>query len=463
MFSPRQSAITVAVLASLALPALPAHADSTPTPADDALTWHGITLYGLIDVGVAYQSHGASASDYFAQGVAYGVSKNSGNSYTGLAPNGLSQTRLGLKGEHAFTPEWSAVFDVETRFSPLSGEIANGPRSLLQNNGTPLAAQSANGDSSQAGQLFSAAAFAGIKSARFGTLTFGRQDGLLYDNILTYDPQGGSYAFSLIGFSAVAAGGGDSEYNRLNDSVRYQNQFGPVRVGAQYQAAGDEVGGQGYQFNLGGDYAGVSVDLTYFNKKDAISLASYSPTAPQLTALTSAGLSLNNSLAATISDNHTIALMAKYSAASVKLYGGFEAVTYSAPDLGSPYTAIGAGTVGGYFIATANTSAYAHAKELDIVWAGAKVPVTENVDITGAVYHYNQNSYATGKTAGCSTTVSASCSGDETAWSLVADYHFDSHFDFYAGVFDTRVSGGLAAGFLNTSVLSGMTGVRLVF
>ena len=31
----------------------------TEATADDSLTWLGITLYGKIDVGVAYQTHGA--------------------------------------------------------------------------------------------------------------------------------------------------------------------------------------------------------------------------------------------------------------------------------------------------------------------------------------------------------------------------------------------------------------------
>lgn len=454
-----RSRLLVALLAALDTLAPVAQAADAPS----SLSWHGITLYGLVDIGVAYQSHGATASDYFAQGVNYGVSKNSGSAVTGLAPNGLSQTRLGIKGEHPFGDDLTGLFMLESRFSPLSGEIANGPRSLLQNNGVPLTAQSANGDSSQAGQLFSAAAWAGVRSARFGTLTLGRQNGLLYDNVLAYDPLGGSYAFSLIGFSAVTAAGGYSEYNRLNNSARYVGSAGPVRFGAQYQASGQEVGGQAYQLNVGTSQGGVSGDLTYTNKRDALSLASYSPTAAQLATLQSEGLTLGNVLAVTLADTRSVSLMASYRFDDWKLSGGYEAIVYSTPDRGSPYLTVGGSTIGGYAIGTLTTTAFVQAKTLGVSWLGAKYALTPSVDLLGAVYHYDQNSYATGKLAGCSNSSASACKGGETAFSLVGDYRYDANIDFYGGVFHSAVSGGLASGFLNSSVLSAMTGMRVVF
>jgi len=449
--------LLVALLA--ALDAISTTAAATEQ-ADASLRWQGLTLYGVVDIGVAYQSHGAAASDYFAQGVDYAVAKNSANPVTGLAPNGLSQTRLGLKGEHAFSQDLSGVFMLESRFSPLSGEIANGPRSLLQNNGVALSAQSANGDSSQAGQLFSAAAWAGVRSARFGSLTLGRQNGLLYDNVLAYDPQGGSYAFSLIGFSALAAGGGYSEYNRLNNSARYVGCFGPLHLGAQYQAAGQEVGGQGYQLNIGATLGQLSTDLTYTNKRDAVSLASYSPVTTQQQ---SQVLVPANLLAATLADTRSLSLMARYRLDDWMLYGGYEAIVYSSPDPGSPYLDIGASTIGGYTIGALSNNAFSNARTLGVSWAGLRYALTSELALSGGAYHYAQNSYAGGKSAGCSNASLAACAGAETALSLVLDYRYDAHLDFYGGALRSEVSGGLAAGFLNSSVLSLMTGIRLVF
>mgnify|MGYP003693618249 CR=1 FL=1 len=38
-------------------------AEYKKAPIDDSLTWHGITLYGLVDMGVTYQNHGAPLSN----------------------------------------------------------------------------------------------------------------------------------------------------------------------------------------------------------------------------------------------------------------------------------------------------------------------------------------------------------------------------------------------------------------
>ena len=42
-----------------------AQAQNSPTASDDSLTWNGITLYGIVDIGLQYQTHGVPASDYF--------------------------------------------------------------------------------------------------------------------------------------------------------------------------------------------------------------------------------------------------------------------------------------------------------------------------------------------------------------------------------------------------------------
>ena len=38
-------------------------AEYKKAPVDDSLTWHGITLYGLVDMGLTYQNHGAPLSN----------------------------------------------------------------------------------------------------------------------------------------------------------------------------------------------------------------------------------------------------------------------------------------------------------------------------------------------------------------------------------------------------------------
>ncbi len=464
------SAAILAALAGVVPAAVAENPASAPVgksvaPSDDAFSWHGLTLYGIVDIGIANQTHGTPLSDYYAQGLEYSVTSNSNHSVTSLAPNGLSQSRIGLKGIHALADDWSGIFTIETRFSPLSGEIANGPKSLVQNNGVALANQVSASDSSQAGQLFSAAAFGGVTSKTYGTITIGRQNGLLYDNVLKYDPNGGSYAFSLIGFSAITAGAGDSEYNRLNGSVRYTNHVGPVHAGVHYQAAGQEVGGAARQASLGADIEHLSLDLTYVSKRNAISLASYSPTAAQLATLQSEGLSLNNSLKATISDNTSWSLMARYDLGPLRGYAGYERIAYGNPNAGGSFVQVGSSTVGGYFIGAVTTNVYPSDKVLQVEWAGVKYEFSPKIRLTGAFYRYGQNNYAAAASAsaGCSGAASSSCSGAEIAYSLVAEYQYNRHFDFYAGALRSGVSGGLASGFLNNSTVSTTAGVRLSF
>jgi len=57
---------------------------ATPAPADQSLSWHGITLYGIIDVDYQYETHGAPFSDYFISGGSDIVQKNSNNAVQGL-------------------------------------------------------------------------------------------------------------------------------------------------------------------------------------------------------------------------------------------------------------------------------------------------------------------------------------------------------------------------------------------
>src|ERR1700738_2213270 len=173
-----------------------AHAQSAPAPAapkDDSLTYHGLTLYGIVDVGIQNQTHGAPISDYFVGGSAEIVQKNSNHSVTGVTPSNLSNSRIGLQGVEPIVGDWSGVFKLETFFNPQSGQIADALKSLVQNNGRPLGTQAAPGtqntnvDSSASGQTF-IQSYAGFSSKTFGTFTFGRQNTVFADGIAKYDP-----------------------------------------------------------------------------------------------------------------------------------------------------------------------------------------------------------------------------------------------------------------------------------
>src|ERR1700686_433942 len=110
------------VLAACWCAAAQAQSASTPAPQapDSSLTWNGITLYGIVDVGLQYQTHGVPASDYFPAGTESIVQKNSNGSITAVTPSNLSQSRSGLSGNEPLTGDWSGVFRLEAVFNPQS-------------------------------------------------------------------------------------------------------------------------------------------------------------------------------------------------------------------------------------------------------------------------------------------------------------------------------------------------------
>lgn len=460
------------LLASLAGASLAQAQTAASAPAkSDSLTWNGITLYGIVDVGLSYETHGAPSNDYFPAGIENIVQKNSNKSVTAVTPNNLSQSRIGLSGNEPIAGDWAGVFRVETYFNPQSGDISDALKSLTQNNGRSAVNQTTNVDSSIAGQLFGVA-YAGFSSPTVGTFTFGRQTTNLADGISKYDPLFASNAFSLIGFSGTTAGGGDTEDRRLDQMVKYVGKYDWAHVGALYQFGGSTGStNTAYQFTVGGEFAGFSADAYYYKKYDAVSVSALSAaqvgeltatgTPPVLGSLAGSGLTVSNSLSGTVSDNTTYGIMGLYALEGWKFFGGYEHIDFANPS--NPYGA-GQDIIGGYKLAFVNNTAYTSEKELQVYWAGLRFAVTPDFDLAASYYGYKQNSYATGANAGCSSNKAGSCSGTESAVGLLADYHFSKRFDAYIGGLWTSVAGGLSNGYdLNTSTISTTLGVRYKF
>lgn len=441
-------------------------------PADESLTWHGITLYGIVDVDMQYETHGAPFSNYFISGGSDIVQKNSNNPVFGVTSNGMSQSRIGLQGKEPMGfSDWSGVFKVETYFNPASGQITDALKSVTQNNGRSLADQSTNIDSSIAGQPFEQA-FVGISSPTWGTLTYGRQNSTLADLIAKYDPQQTSYAFSLLGLSGTPAGGGDTQDRRLDSSLKYVGKFlDIVNVGAIYKtqtasAQSYATGGSGeafsaFEVSLGAQYLGASVDAFYTKVRDAVSVSALS--AAQVADLPALGLSSSISVSGTISDNASYGVMASYALAPapVTLYGGYQHITYMNPSIA---LAPGFDDIGGYVLAAVSNTAYADAdKILQVYWVGGRYAVTPQFTAAVAYYGEKQDAYATGADAGCADLASSKCSGNFSAASVSFDYHFSKRFDSYAGVMWSNVSHGLANGYLTTTMLDPTIGLRFSF
>jgi len=68
------------------------------------LTWYSVTVYGTIDVGGGYQTHGAPFDPNIQSGASYLIQKMNRVAMWGLAPNALSQSNIGVKGNEPFAP-----------------------------------------------------------------------------------------------------------------------------------------------------------------------------------------------------------------------------------------------------------------------------------------------------------------------------------------------------------------------
>jgi predicted porin len=467
--------LAVAGVAQAQTAATPAAAAPAPAKAEDSsLTWKGITLYGIIDIGLQYQTHGTPISDYFPAGTAEPLQKNSNGSVTAVTPSNLSQSRIGLAGNEPIPGgDWAAVFRLETFFNPQSGNVSDALKSIALMNGRDIHHQTTNVDSSVAGQAFAGAAYAGFASPTIGSFTFGRHVTPLADGISKYDPMGASQAFSLIGFSGTYAGGGDTEDRRLDQSVKYTAKYNWVHLGALYQFSGASGSANtAVQAQIGAEFAGLSADAFYAKKYNAVAASPMSaaqaegladkcnPPVPPNPPPTNGAqcFSVSNSVAGTISDNTTYALMAMYSLPTVKLYASYEHIQFTDPNTewfpGQPI-------IGGYLLAYTTNNAYQYKdKTLNVIWGGVKWTPIPQLDLVAAYYGYNQNSY--GKTP-CSDRSAGTCSGKYQVGSVLVNYRLTKRFDLYLGSMYSTASDGPSSGFLNTNTLATTAGLRFKF
>src|SRR5579863_7788003 len=115
-------------------------ASNLKAPPSDTLTYAGFTLYGVVDVGYGYQNHGLGVSSSLYSGEMYNIVGNTlpatGPSRAGttsaLTENALSVSTIGLKFERPIGSGWTAIANADTGFNPLSGEIADACKSLVQ-------------------------------------------------------------------------------------------------------------------------------------------------------------------------------------------------------------------------------------------------------------------------------------------------------------------------------------------
>ncbi len=442
---------------------------------DCALTWHGITLYGAYDIGGGWVSHGLPENGYNYEGESL-INRNGYQHRFLIAPNNLQQTGFGIRGKEEFLFGWSVVFNASTGINPQSGLLANASQTDIINNGLPRASYSEAIDGARAGQPFNDEYYAGISSKYVGTMTFGRQRSLGTDAMLLYDPAGGSYAFSYIGYNGTMAGGGDTEDSRWDDALKYRLSYGPAHFGAMYKFAdgsagcysasatwtaatctAEEAHNNAYGFDLGGNYGQFSSDIVYQHYNQAISVLnpllgpqsqspsqSFQSTTDSINTNPITGVNLiatTNTVYGIVTDNNAVMAAAKYSSDPIKFYAGYENIWQNNPK--NPL-GVGASDQGGYFMSGVEDNNLDREKLVQIWWTGAKYTYRSKTDFTFAWYQQRQNDFRTPPTCSATAGFRSSCAGTLNEGSLYADHHFTKRFDTFAGVAYSYVTGGLA-------------------
>ncbi len=475
-------------------------AASMKDPLPDTIQAYGVTFYGTIDVGGAYQSHGAPETGAFYTALDYVPYKPATASSQGaIVGNALEQSKVGIKIEELIGYGFTAVGKLQTEFNPWSGELADACASFVRG-AEQLAALATNHvgtvesfqDGARCGQAFQLA-YAGVSSSVYGTLTLGRQNSLVNDAISTYDPMHASYAFSLIGFSGGALGGiGSTETTKWDNSIKYLFTYGPLHAAAMYSSGGEDTAimQEAAGANVGFTYKGLSVDGFYTMTDGAVNLSN----------LAAYNTTYGTWLKSTVTDNEAWTIMGKYTLdvpALFGYYGGFKDCGfkdecaesakltvfggYNHTDMANDAsfngtsthaTALGVlTTVGGYtaVYGAGNGDIYTTDRILETSWVGATYQ-TGPWAFTGAYYYETQNHYELGTSLGTCTTAasnpSKNCSGTTEMISFLVDYTFNKHFDIYAGLSYVDLSGGFANGVGIVPIrdtTNVVTGLRLKF
>jgi predicted porin len=424
-------------------------------PLPDSLSLGGVTLYGTVDVGYAYQSHGVPLSSQYVGGLEYQsftTTRNFAGSQSTLAESGLEQSKIGVRVAEPIVNDITLIAQAETGFNPLSGQLTDACASLVTNSGKAQGTQTANADSSRCGQPFNSLLFGGASSPVFGTLTIGRNNSLELTALTNYDPQAMSYAFSFLGYSGFNGGAGSTQAARWDNSVKYAYANGPVHIAGMYTNGGQDTGilGRAYAANIGATYLGLSVDAVYENERGAVNLRSSFDNG--------ANPVPTPGLAAYISDDTSYNIMGKYvfefgsTTAKDKLtvYAGYSHLQKAHGD----YTA-GGESEGNYPLSIGininNSAVY------NMEWVGARYAMSTGWNFTAAAYHINQNNWTIGLGTNGDDGIGCSgagllCSGDFDEVSGVVDYVINKHYDVYGGVNWSEVTDGLANGFVGTTV-----------
>lgn len=207
--------------------------------AGGAYAQSSVTLYGIADVGVEYVNKQVGSGD--------SVFRMTSGNYSG--------SRFGLRGVEDLGGGLKAIFTLENGFNVDTGGQADSSR------------------------FFNRLAFVGLQG-NFGAVTLGRQNNLIYDFGIQFDPM---VVATRYGLGAMDGDLGGST-GRADNAIKYRGTFGGLTVGALYSfgwngnnGVGGEVPGEakvGREYDLGLTYAnGPFAVGAVYNEKRGSSIA----------------------------------------------------------------------------------------------------------------------------------------------------------------------------------------------
>ncbi|WP_175943141.1 porin [Caballeronia sp. BCC1704] len=283
-----------------------------------------VTLYGIADVGVEYLNNTSAGGSQ--------VREVSGN---------LSGSRWGLKGVEDLGGGIKAIFDVENGFNINDGTTAQSTRGLGANAATTT-------------RLFGRQAWVGLLY-NGQQLTLGRQNALIYEQSVTFDPMGVSSRYSALSLDYALAA-------RIDNSVKYTGKFGPLTAQAMYSTR--------YDTGYGSEVPGALITGRFFS--GALTYASGPIAATAVYEQRN-----SNTLTTNTSTERRALAAATYSFGPVTAYAGYRYLRASNTFLpANP-------------IAIANGSA---ANAANLYWLGAQYLITPSFQLTAVGYYHDVHS-----------------------------------------------------------------------
>ena len=402
-----------------------------------------VTIYGLLDVGVMGQSNsnmlngstGGTSAGYGGTGST--SAPRNGNSF-GFMQGGQSASRLGFKGMEDLGGGTKAIFTLEQGVNTDNGsQYASG----LPGNGkttTGMGNMSNTGDSSNQGQLFNRGAYAGLSNDKYGTMTLGRQQTLMLDNIGGYDPVN-AQQFSPLAFSGQFGGGGTTDNARANGAIKYKQKVMGFDVNALY-APGGYAGNNGVGTRLEGQIGyetakwGVQALTSFQEDATALAGASYGQAiAAGAVSPTGSATAGTNQVTATVYNTRSTQLTGKWTPMDkLWLKAGFQYQNLGTPSniqylQGQPVLPNGSGF--SVFSYTAATTPLIK----NTFWLGANYDFTPAVK--GSLGYYQQNVNQSG----------ATLNGRTTYISAMAEYYLSKRTNLYAAASQVNFTGSTAS------------------